>query len=159
MPEETLSLSSKVISYTNILENRVQSKGHQCLCFQDMQNYEIHGELSPNPRDVTSTTICIQLPLKCSLPLNSNCGNLEDISKIEPFFFTLIMSSVFLSLVNDVNIYCLNVVKLQSLFEPFCSPQCMHASMLSHFSCVGLFVTPRTVAHQAPLSMGFSRQG
>ena len=25
-------------------------------------------------------------------------------------------------------------------------------------SCVGLFVTPETVAYQAPLSMGFSRQ-
>ena len=30
--------------------------------------------------------------------------------------------------------------------------------MLSHFSRVQLFVTPWTVAHQAPLSMGFSRQ-
>ena len=30
--------------------------------------------------------------------------------------------------------------------------------VLSRFSLVGLFVTPRTVAHQAPLSMGFSRQ-
>ena len=32
------------------------------------------------------------------------------------------------------------------------------ACMLSHFSHVPLFVTPWTVAHQAPLSMGFSRQ-
>ena len=30
--------------------------------------------------------------------------------------------------------------------------------MLSHFSCVQLFVTPWAVAHQAPLSMEFSRQ-
>ena len=30
--------------------------------------------------------------------------------------------------------------------------------VLSCFSCVQLFVTPWTVAHQAPLSMGFSRQ-
>ena len=30
--------------------------------------------------------------------------------------------------------------------------------MLSHFSHVRLFVTPRTVALQGPLSMGFSRQ-
>ena len=30
--------------------------------------------------------------------------------------------------------------------------------MLSHFSRVQLFVTTWTVAHQAPLSMGFSRQ-
>ena len=30
--------------------------------------------------------------------------------------------------------------------------------VLSRFSHVPLFVTPWTVAHQAPLSMGFSRQ-
>ena len=30
--------------------------------------------------------------------------------------------------------------------------------VLSHFSHVQLFVTPWTIAHQAPLSMGFSRQ-
>ena len=30
--------------------------------------------------------------------------------------------------------------------------------MLSRVSCVWLFATPRTAAHQAPLSMGFSRQ-
>ena len=32
------------------------------------------------------------------------------------------------------------------------------ACVLSHFSCVQLFATPRTVVCQAPLSMGFSRQ-
>ena len=31
-------------------------------------------------------------------------------------------------------------------------------AVLSCFSCVRLFVTPWSVAHQAPLSMGFSRQ-
>ena len=35
---------------------------------------------------------------------------------------------------------------------------CEHACVLSHFSCVPLFVTPWTIARQAPLSMGFSRQ-
>ena len=30
--------------------------------------------------------------------------------------------------------------------------------MLNHFSCVLLLATPWTVAHQAPLSLGFSRQ-
>ena len=30
--------------------------------------------------------------------------------------------------------------------------------MLNHFSHVQLFATARTVAYQAPLSMGFSRQ-
>ena len=34
----------------------------------------------------------------------------------------------------------------------------VHACMLSCFSCARLFVTPWTAAHQAPLSMGFSRQ-
>ena len=34
----------------------------------------------------------------------------------------------------------------------------MHACMLSRFSPVRLFATPWTVIHQAPLSMGFSRQ-
>ena len=35
---------------------------------------------------------------------------------------------------------------------------CMCAHALSHFSHVRLFVTPWTVALQAPLSMGFSRK-
>ena len=34
----------------------------------------------------------------------------------------------------------------------------MYAFMLGCFSCVQLFVTSWTVAHQVPLSMGFSRQ-
>ena len=34
----------------------------------------------------------------------------------------------------------------------------MRVWVLSHFSCVRLLVTPWTVAHQAPLSMGFSGQ-
>ena len=38
------------------------------------------------------------------------------------------------------------------------SPYRMHACMLSHFSHVWLFVTLWTVARQAPLFMGFSRQ-
>ena len=35
---------------------------------------------------------------------------------------------------------------------------CMYVCMLSRFSHVQLFVTAWTVAHQAPLSKGFSRQ-
>ena len=34
----------------------------------------------------------------------------------------------------------------------------LRGCVLSRFSCVCLFVTPWTVAHQAPLSMGFCRQ-
>ena len=41
--------------------------------------------------------------------------------------------------------------------RPF--PQCLqHVCMLSNFSCVWLFVTQWTIACQASLSMGFSRQ-
>ena len=38
-------------------------------------------------------------------------------------------------------------------------PEYVHVCMLSCFSCVRLFVTLWTVALQAPLSMGFPRQG
>ena len=38
------------------------------------------------------------------------------------------------------------------------SPLSVHVCMLSCFSYVQLLVTPRTAAHQAPLSMRFSRQ-
>ena len=34
----------------------------------------------------------------------------------------------------------------------------MHVCLLSHFSCVQLCATLWTVAHQTPLSMGFSKQ-
>ena len=34
---------------------------------------------------------------------------------------------------------------------------CVCVCMQSRFSCVQLFETPQTIAHQAPLSMGFSR--
>ena len=39
-----------------------------------------------------------------------------------------------------------------------CACMCMQVWVFSGFSHVRLFVTPRTVAHQSPLSMGFSRQ-
>ena len=35
----------------------------------------------------------------------------------------------------------------------------LHACVLSRFSCFRFFETPRTVVHQVPQSMEFSRQG
>src|SRR5574341_211181 len=35
---------------------------------------------------------------------------------------------------------------------------CLLLLLLSHFSCVRLCATPETAAHQAPPSLGFSRQ-
>ena len=46
--------------------------------------------------------------------------------------------------------YLFNSVVLQMCSEDAC--------ILSHFSCIWLFVIPWTVAHQAPLSMEFTRQ-
>ena len=50
--------------------------------------------------------------------------------------------------------------RLASLILSHClfSGSRVHVCVLSLFSCVRLFVSPWTVAHQAPLSMGFSRQ-
>ena len=39
-----------------------------------------------------------------------------------------------------------------------CVCVCVCVCVLSHFSCVQLFVTLWTIAHQTPLAMGFSRQ-
>ena len=41
------------------------------------------------------------------------------------------------------------------IYKYVCKFMCMHAPSLSHFQ---LFATPRTVAHQAPLSIAFFRQ-
>ena len=43
-------------------------------------------------------------------------------------------------------------------WAPLGLSSCIISCMLSHFSHIRLFVTPWTVARQAPLSMGFSRQ-
>ena len=40
----------------------------------------------------------------------------------------------------------------------YCMSFACTSDMLSHFSCVRLCVTPQTAAHQAPPSLGFSRQ-
>ena len=49
-----------------------------------------------------------------------------------------------------------DLLRLTSLFQGYFSWDLV--CMLSHFSRIWLFVTPWTGAHQAPLSMGFSRQ-
>lgn len=48
LQRETLSLSSKVVHTTNILEKIVRNKGRQCLCKQDMQNQR--GPMEPRER-------------------------------------------------------------------------------------------------------------
>ena len=51
------------------------------------------------------------------------------------------------------------VITKQYLLLPCIVHQCnLQECMLSHFSCVHLFATPWTVAHQALLSMRFSKE-
>ena len=54
----------------------------------------------------------------------------------------------------------LNKLHLVVIYHPFyvLLSSCVHACMLSCFSCVRLFVTLWTIAHQASLSLGYSRQ-
>ena len=79
-----------------------------------------------------------------------------------PSFFTPV---IFVTLKLATRAESLQLVSPSSLWNSNTSSsfllsliQLVHACMLSHFSHVRLFVTPWTVACQAPLSMGFSRQ-
>ena len=65
--------------------------------------------------------------------------------KLVILFLDLILNSI------------LNLQKFTQLVSDRASIQ-SHACMLSHWSCVQLSVTLWTVAHQAPQSMGHSRQ-
>ena len=51
-----------------------------------------------------------------------------------------------------------NISPSLTYFTPYDNLMDVPACMLSHFSRVQLFVTLSTVARQAPLSVGFSRQ-
>ena len=62
---------------------------------------------------------------------------------------------------NCLNIFPVYTPKLSiwgNFFPIYSLTLDVRACMLSHFSHVLLFETPRTVARKAPLSMGFSRQ-
>ena len=56
------------------------------------------------------------------------------------------------------NLVSLTAKLFKGIYSIGGSNKCFYACLLSHFSCVQLFVTPWMVAHQAPLSRGFSRQ-
>ena len=53
---------------------------------------------------------------------------------------------------------CIFIVKDRRIFNQILAYYALSVCVLSHFSPVLLCVTPWTVARQAPLSMGFSRQ-
>ena len=61
------------------------------------------------------------------------------------------------------HLYHLNITLLYKMFPSLSREHCdIQLSslllLLSHFSCVRLCATPEMAAHQAPLSLGFSRQ-
>ena len=58
---------------------------------------------------------------------------------------------------NCIFFKCLNTINLKVQLSPK-DMNTIFACLLSHFSCVRLFVTLWIVDHQAPLSLGFSRQ-
>ena len=102
------------------------------------------------PGDISSErTSCRQDSIEPPYRTHSECWAMER-KGIYPFFRELLESSVL------VQISVLSMISSMGLGRPFKLP--LPASLLSRFSRVWLFATPWTVAYQAPLSMGFSRQ-
>ena len=63
------------------------------------------------------------------------------------------------SILKEINPeYSLEGLMLIAEAPVFWPPYAKRLLLLSHFSCVRLSVTPETAAHQAPPSLGFSRQ-
>ena len=93
------------------------------------------------------------LLLSVTHPIHSNCGSLSFHSQCLLVFYMQILFQI-----------CLSFLELACSPPPpffFLLPFFLHrppAYMLSHFSSVWLCVTPWTVACQALLSIGFSRQ-
>ena len=63
-----------------------------------------------------------------------------------------------LNLVDEDSLFLINLFLLEYFLLVSAVLQSQSAILLSRFSRVQLCVTPWTVAHQAPLCMGFSRQ-
>ena len=56
-----------------------------------------------------------------------------------------------------VCVYTLHILYIYKIY-PLPMHQALLLLQLSRFSCVQLCATPETAAHEAPLSLGFSRQ-
>ena len=74
------------------------------------------------------------------------------VQKYLEFWYSLIYLTLFTENSDRCHMHSILVL----WFHSECGTGCR--AMLSHFSCVQLCVALWTVAHQAPLSMGFSRQ-
>ena len=123
----------------------------------------------------------------CRICTKETCGKLENSRKICPYFVTLALFSFIHSFNHWANIggsmsdrdksLWVTCASLKTLQSCLCLTHHHHPShqkdsdapddlapcrslllLLSRFSSVRLFETPWTAAHQAPPSMGFSRQ-
>ena len=92
-------------------------------------------------REVAQSCLTLSNPVDCSLPGSSVHG----------IFQARVLEWV--AIASYLRLIC----KFLFLIA-WCSNSWFHACMVSHFSRVWLFVTLRTIAHQAPLSTGFSSQ-
>ena len=142
----------------------------------------IHSTLWPHSRDLITSHAFFLLPLLATysrglilnLAILSNCTAFKIvISSIPHSSLWLVLPHqhffILISISNRLTLPLFHCPSPLSLFPPnlislltqhgFYSPWWQSLTfMLSRFSCVRLFVTPWTVAHQVPLSMGFSRQ-
>ena len=143
----------------------------------------IHSTLWPHSRDLITSHAFFLQPLLTTysrglilnLAIFSNCTAFKIvISSIPHSSLWLVLPHqrffILISISNRLTLPLFHCPSPLSLFPPnllislltqhgFCSPWWQSLTfMLSRFSCVRLFVTPWTVAHQVPLSMEFSRQ-
>ena len=140
-PAKTETTASSCFSYTNIelriyVHINIQTYIWTYLC-RDICKYCC---LIPK----SCPTLCD--PIHCSPPGSS----------VHSIFQARILEWVVISFSRGSNLHLLHwqVASLPLSHQGSSYKECM----LSSFSCVQLFATPWTVAHQAPLSMGFFRQ-
>ena len=108
------------------------------------------------PHDPPSTFFLLYGSMRTSESLYHHVdsdGNLEHLR-----FFLLPRCTMlwFLSMRTSLEMALLSQMNYERQLGSFCYSE--HVCLLSCFSCVLLFATLWTVAHQAPLSMGLSRQ-
>jgi len=95
------------------------------------------------------------------VPLSCVCGREEQIITLSDSILGVIIEHV-----KGFSVWCFYIECFKEWFLSFCMTnakiwvmlECRLLLLLSHFSRVRLCVTPQTAAHQAPPSLGFSRE-
>ena len=127
--------------------------------------YSVKHHLLPSPSLVLPTCVCrYELPMVESMIKGLTLVDQQVWIPPLPHskFITMTMSChlVFLaSLTASYQLHYSSVKRIYTQVAGLRPPLLLPGCVLSHFSCVQLFATIQTVACQAPLPMGFSRQG